>query len=97
MANFDPKVWVEIAPRFREIRGGRQVEKFLAEHDLLGVKWRMVEQGRQGTTVESLVKVCRNLDVSPTWLLLGIGPKSLARRQSPTRRRAIPTKAPDGK
>ena len=47
----------------------------------------MVEAGRAGTSVESLVKVCRRLNVSATWLLFGTGPKSLSRHQSSARSR----------
>jgi hypothetical protein len=87
MANFDPQLWREVGPRFRELRAERNVEKFLADNDCIGIKWRMIEAGRQGMTVESLVKVCRRLNVSPTWLLFGAGPKSLPRHQSAARSR----------
>lgn len=73
MAHFDKAIWAEIAPRFKELRGGQQVEKFLANHDLLGLKWRAMEDGRQGLSVESTVKLCHALNVSPTWLLFGRG------------------------
>jgi len=75
MAKFDQALWAEMAPRFREIRGEQPIERFLAVHDLSGLKWHQLEQGRSGMTVESLVSLCRKCDVSPTWLLLGNLPK----------------------
>jgi len=87
MANFDPQLWREIGPRFKQVRGDRNVEKFLADNDFIGIKWRMVEAGRQGMTVESLVKVCQRLNISSDWLLFGTGPKSLPRHQSSARSR----------
>jgi len=50
------------------------VEKFLADHDLLGLKWRMLEAGRQGMTVESTVSLLRALGISANWFLFGIEP-----------------------
>jgi hypothetical protein len=74
MAKFDPELWAEIAPRFKVLRAGIRVEKFLADIDELGLKWRMLEAARQGMTVESTVKLLRKLGVSPNWFLLGIEP-----------------------
>ncbi|HMF50942.1 MAG TPA: hypothetical protein VK603_19970, partial [Candidatus Saccharimonadales bacterium] len=36
-----------------------------------GLRWRMIEDGRQGMTVESLIKLCHETHVSLRWLLLG--------------------------
>jgi len=74
MAKFDPELWAGIAPRFKVLRAGIRVEKFLADHDLLGLKWRMLEAGRQGMTVESTVNLLRALGISANWFLFGIEP-----------------------
>lgn len=78
MAHFGKDLWPEIAPRFRQLRAGEKVEKFLADNDLLGLKWRAMEDGRQGISVESLAKLCDALDASPTWLIFGVGPQQLS-------------------
>ena len=85
MAHLDQELWKEIAPRFEALRGDKKVEKFLAEHDLIGLKWRVMERGTQGISVESLVKICRTTNTSPTWLLFGIGQRELHTDSNPAR------------
>jgi hypothetical protein len=72
MARFDPQLWKGIGQRLGEARGGKSVDDFLKEHpELDGLHWYAIEDGRQGCSVESLIKICRELDLNPTWLLFG--------------------------
>ena len=74
---FEKAIWSSIAARLAEIRGDQSVDEFLRVHKLQGLKWRIIEDGRQGISVESLIKICNALNVAPTWLLFGIAPKEL--------------------
>ncbi len=84
MAHFDPKIWAEIAPRFKQLTTVKNFEKFLAAHDLMGLKWRPIADGRQGMSVESLFNFCKAFDISPTWLLFGKGRMKLSSVEEPT-------------
>jgi len=84
MAHFDPKIWAEIAPRFRQLTAEKNIEKLLAANDLLGLKWRAIAAGRQGMSVESLFNFCKAFDTSPTWLLFGKGRRKLSDIHEPT-------------
>jgi len=68
---FEKAIWSGIAARLAEIRGDQPVDEFLRVHKLQGLKWRIIEDGRQGISVESLIKICNATNVAPTWLLFG--------------------------
>jgi hypothetical protein len=86
---FDPHLWRQIGERFRLIRGEEKVKEFLEKHNLEGIHWTAIEQGRAGTSVESIVKICWAKDVSPSWLLFGDGHQNLSHTQERDRRRTL--------
>ena len=65
----------QFGERFRWIR---KTTKLTQEHfgQILGVSRQTInayENDRQRPTLDMMEKVCRDLDVSPSWLLVGIG------------------------
>ncbi len=87
MQEFNKKAWEEIGPRLAELRGDQDVETFLernikkeeddAETTIRGLHWTAMEAGRSGMSFDSLYRLCRKKNVSPSWLLFGKGPKSM--------------------
>lgn len=69
MAEYNVEIWRPIAARLARLRQGQPVDAFLAEKGLVGIKWRLVENERQGISVDNLIRICKQLDVSADWLL----------------------------
>lgn len=78
MAHLDLELWRQIGERLREVLPADQVEKFAFDHGLRGVRLDRIMKGRKGTSVESLAKICQEADISPTWLIFGIGKRELS-------------------
>lgn len=62
-----------IAARLALLRAGRPVQQFLAEHDLVGFRWDMVEKEKQSPSLENLIRIATAFDISLDWLILGRG------------------------
>jgi hypothetical protein len=76
---FNKELWAGIAQRLHELRGEQSVDDFLRVNNLQGLHWRIIEDGRQGLSVESLMRICDKLNVAPAWILFGIGHRRLRR------------------
>lgn len=78
MAFFDAKLWTEIGKRLKVVLPATRVDIFALQHGLGGVRLDRIANGRKGVSVETLVTICDRLDLSPNWLLMGVGPLHLS-------------------
>ena len=80
---FDTPFWLAVLERLRSIVGTQGIQAFQYKTGLNSFRLDLVLLGRKGMTVESLVKLCEVLRLSPTWLLFGLGPADLMQKQHP--------------
>lgn len=66
-----------IAARLQILRAGRPVQQFLAEHDLIGFRWDLVEKEKQSPSLENLIRIASAFDISLDWLILGRGRRQM--------------------
>jgi hypothetical protein len=61
--------------------GDKQLRAFCREHKLNPTVWGKLEKGTKSTLyVQSVVSLCEQFDLAPTWLLFGEGPQRLSAR-----------------
>jgi DNA-binding Xre family transcriptional regulator len=69
--------WRAFGKRLARFVPARKVNEFELKMGLSGFRLDRVIQGKKGVNVDTLIRICETLDLSPTWLLFGIGPESL--------------------
>jgi len=75
-----------IIDRLEEVRGKRSRERFAADADLSMATTRgWVGSDPKAPDLPQLMRICEKLNLSPSWLLLGKGPKFLAELENTTR------------
>lgn len=70
---------MQIANRLKEIQGDLSVREFARELGFVHTTVHAYVQGSRIPTVEFIVRVCEQYDISPRWLLTGQGLKSCAK------------------
>lgn len=66
-----------IGARLSEIRGAEDKKSFWPRYKLDAAKMGRYENAKEIPTVEKLVEICEAIDISPTWLLFGLGRRRL--------------------
>ena len=75
--------WKEFGARLGQSVPDTKIEEFEIKHDLKGFRIDRVVQGKKGVDVRTLLRICKTLDLSPTWLMFGKGRKSLSELRFP--------------
>ncbi len=80
MHGFDTAVWIEIGKRLAEFipATAKDRERWAGDHGLGGIQLSRIANGRKGTSVENLMKLCKAADINPTYLLFGKGCRHLS-------------------
>ncbi len=58
---------------------------FCREYDLSPSVWCRLERGLQTQHVKSMVTLCEQLNIVPTWLLFGVGPQTMRTQDAAAR------------
>ncbi len=69
--------WKIFGARLAQYVPAKKINEFEVQRGLSGFRLDRVVQGKKGVDVKTLVRLCKVLDLSPTWLLLGIGPATI--------------------
>src|SRR5262245_7516476 len=80
----DTELWKPIGERLHHVRMEKSLkpkesmDNFLVRHGLRArASWPDWEKGKKWPDVQTLIEICLKVDISPTWLLFGVGSASL--------------------
>src|SRR6185436_19941381 len=71
--NVTGEFWQAFAKRLALFVPTHKVSEFEHQRGLVGFRLDRVVQGKKGVNIDTLVRICNTLDLSPTWLLFGKG------------------------
>jgi len=77
MKGYSPE---KMGQRLRQARNqlGFGLRAFCREYNLSPSVWCRLERGLQTQHVTSMVTLCEQFNIAPTWLLFGVGPQTIA-------------------
>ena len=82
MTGYSPE---KMGQRLRQVRNqlGFGLRAFCREYNLSPSVWCRLERGLQTQHVKSMVTLCEEFNIAPTWLLFGVGPQTIAHKMPP--------------